>query len=157
MAISGVVPVAEMRGEDEKELEYLRAAHKEAEAFLLGQKWCFGLGEQYFGCGIGKIVCIFLMELDPVPTEVDRWLWVVVGDLPPAYLVLDACPTPIEALKSYVVEMRRWIEFAYEGITSPDVIPTNTPSTAEYAEMLESRLNCLADSIIPELEQWGHK
>jgi hypothetical protein len=53
--------------------------------------------------------------------------------------------------------MRHWVELAYEGITSPDVIPTNTPSTPEYAEMLESRLNCLADSVIPELEQWRHK
>ena len=139
----GVISIEEMRGEDQADTVLLHADYEKARAYLLNHKWCFGLGEVYFGKGIGGIVSIFLVELDPVPTGIDQWLWVVVGDLPSAYFVVDQCPNPTEALKWYIAERRRWVELAFEGKTSPDVMPVDVPASQYYAEMLESRLNIL--------------
>jgi len=144
-SISGVVPIDEMRGEDALEQSLLIDLRDRARNYLLGQKWCFGIGETYFGDGIGRIVGIFLMELKPLPTHIDQWLWVIVGDLPSAYLVTDKAPTPVEALRTYISLMREWVELAYQGEGSRAVIPVNAPPTPEYARMLESRLDVLDD------------
>lgn len=88
-SVSGVVPIDDMRGDDSSDTELLRADYEKARAFLLKQTGCFGLGEAYFGEGIGGILAIFLIEIDPAPTDVDSWLWVIVGDIPPAYLVIE--------------------------------------------------------------------
>jgi len=151
--ISGVVPIAEMRGDDEQETALLHAAYREARAFLLSRKWCFGIREIYFGAGLGGVVSVFLAQLDPIPTDVDEWLWVIVGDVPPAYLVLDVCRTPIDALKSYIDLLQEWVDLAREGTESPDVIPVNRAPTRENAEELQLRLDSLRTTIIPWLEQ----
>lgn len=154
-SISGVVPADAMHGEDEEEQVLLRALFDEAKQFLLSHKWCFGIGETYFGDGIGGVIGIFLLELTPVPDNIDQWLWVIVGDVPSAYLVIDEAPTPVEALRTYITLMREWVELAYEGQTSPEVIPVNVPSTPEYAEMLEGRLNMLEGFM--EMESLGKR
>ena len=46
---------------------------------------------------IGGVVAVFLFRIDG-PPEVDPLLWVVVGDLPTAYLVTDDAPSPAIAL-----------------------------------------------------------
>ena len=151
-SVSGVVPIEEMRGDDQEDTALLRASYEKAEAFLLGQKWCFGFGDVYFGDGVGGVVSVFLVRIDPVPTGVDQWLWVIVGDLPPAYLVIDQSPTPVDALKCYIAEIRRWVSLAHESKTSSDVIPTNVPAAPEFAEKLDIRVNLLEEVIIPLLE-----
>lgn len=147
-SVSGVLPIEEMRGDDQTDTELLRADYEKARSFLLSHKWCFGIGRAYFGEGIGGIVSIFLLELDPVPTGIDRWLWVVIGDLPAAYFVVDECANPTEALKWYITERRRWVELAFEGMTWPDVMPVDVPANPYHAEMLERRLNLL-EKLIP--------
>jgi hypothetical protein len=86
--------------------------------------------------------------LRPAAAGVDEWLWVVVGDLPPAYLVADGNPTWQEALAGYIDEMRRWVDAAMAGAPVDDLIPVNTPPTAEYAEMLGSRLRTLEETLL---------
>jgi hypothetical protein len=149
-AISGVVAIDQMLGENEEEQLLLRSLFEDAKQFLLSQKWCLGLGETYFGEGIGGVIGIFLFGLAPVPDNIDQWVWVIVGDLPSAYLVLDESPTPVEALETYIELMREWVALAYDGKESSDVIPTGVPPTPEYAAMLEGRLNTLEAWITTE-------
>jgi hypothetical protein len=113
-------------------LEYLRAF-----------AWRQSVEERYFGAGIGGIVAILLFGIVPDRARVDEWLWVVVGDLPSAYLVTDDCKLPSEALEGYIAEMRKWVRLAKAGRTSPAVIPVNVPATAEWAKELEGRLSFL--------------
>jgi len=54
-------------------------------------------------------VCVFLFALMPAGRDVDCLLWVIVGDLPPAYLVTDEASGPVEALRVYVPEMSKWV------------------------------------------------
>jgi hypothetical protein len=96
-----------------------------------------------------RVVAIFLFGIVPARQQVDEWLWVVVGDLPSAYLVTDDCKVPSEALQGYITEMRKWVRLAKAGRTSPNVIPVNVPATPEWAKELEGRLNFLEKDILP--------
>ena len=72
-------------------------------------------------------------NIHPLRRDVDELLWVVVGDIPPAYLVTDDAPDPVAALQAYIREMRRWIEAVRLGRPIADLIPVNALPTAVNA------------------------
>jgi hypothetical protein len=122
-----------------------------AENFLKSFSWCLAIRESFFGAGIGKIIAVFLFRIAPVRPDVNEWLWVIVGDLPPAYLVTDRCKNPSEAVEGYIEEMSKWVEGARHGRASANVIPVNVPPTPEWAENLHSRLETLKTTILPQI------
>jgi hypothetical protein len=83
---------------------------------------------------------------------VDEWLWVVVGDLPSAYLVIDVSKTPSQALESYIDEISKWVKLAKLGRSSKKVIPVNVPATPESAVALEGRLKFLREVMVPQFQ-----
>jgi hypothetical protein len=149
LPVHGVVPVAQMIGEDEAETARLCEMEARARAFLTRFSWCVAIEDLYFGEGIGGVVAVFFARIKPSRPEVAEHLWIIVGDLPSAYLVTYESPNPKLAFEAYVFEMRKWVALAKEGKSSPDVIPVNVPSTREWADSLEGRLNLLEEKIIP--------
>jgi hypothetical protein len=104
------------------------------------------------GDGCGGIVAVFLFRIESSQADVDEWLWVVFGDLPPAYLVTDSCKTPSQALEGYMEEMSKWVRLAKEGRSSKDVIPVHVPATPENALDLERRIKFLQEFIVPAFQ-----
>jgi hypothetical protein len=149
--VTGVVPLEQMAGDDEEDAALLLEMAENAENFLKSFSWCLAIRESFFGAGIGKIIAVFLFRISPVRPDVDEWLWVVVGDLPPAYLVTDRYKTPSGAVEGYVEEMSKWVAHARHGRTSADAIPVNVPSTPEWAEDLHRRLETLKTTILPQI------
>ena len=149
LPVCGVVPTAVMTGEDQEETTRLREMEDQARAFLSSFPWFESIVELYFGDGVGGVCAVFFAQIKPSRPDVDEYLWVVVGDLPSAYMVTDDCRTPKQALEGYIEEMRKWVALARLSQTSPDVIPINVPATPEGAEALESRLDALEQKIIP--------
>lgn len=149
LAVSGVIPVSEMAGDSEDETVRLRLMEAQARAFLSSFKWCGTIREFYFGDGIGDVFAIFLAHIEPLRPDVDEYLWVVVGDLSSAYLVVDLCRNPREALQGYIGEMRKWVAVAEQAETGEDIIPVNAPPTPEHAALLKKRLDALERDIIP--------
>ena len=79
-------------------------------------------------------------------------MWIVVGDIPPAYLSWEDCRSGKEAFDTYIAGMEKWVQFAREGQegTAEDcVAPVNVPATPEWAEALESRLRSLRELVQP--------
>ena len=150
LPVTGVVPTSAMTGEDEEETARLREMEGQARAFLSSFQWCESIDGLYFGDGVGGVCAVFFAHIKPSRPDVDEHLWVVVGDLPPAYLVTDDCRTPKQALEGYIEEMRKWVALAKVGQASHDVIPVYVPPTPESAEALESRLDALEQKIIPQ-------
>ena len=148
----GVGPIDGMYHKDEEELRLLRQMAQEAQQYLQSFSWCTEIREGYFGGGFGGIVAVFLFRISPARVEVDEWLWVVVGDLPPAYLVTDVSKTPSQALASYVREMSRWIQVIKWGRRFEDVITVNLAPTWENAVALEDRLKIISEAIVPAFE-----
>jgi hypothetical protein len=147
-----VVPLAEMTGDDEEDIQFLRMMAEGAQNYLKCFPWCKGIREAYFGDGFGGIVAVFLIRIEPSQADVDEWLWAVFGDVPPAYLVTDLFQKPSQVLLGYVEEFSKWVQLAKEGRSSPDVIPVNVPATPENAANLEIRLKILSDDIIPAFQ-----
>ena len=140
---SALVPIERISGEDKKDTLLLRQMAEDAKQFLLSFEWCKSIEKGWFGWGVGGIAGVFLFELTPSAADADRMLWGIVGDLPPAYLVVDDSPTPLEALRTYVEMMEDWIAAVRAGRSTEDCIPVNNVPTREAADALETRLNFL--------------
>jgi len=124
----------------------LHGLEAEAANFIRSFAWSGQLLEMYEGFQEPDILGVFLVKLKPARPHVDEWLWVVVGDLPAAYLVTDNAITVDEVIEGYVEEMQRWVDAVRAGESVDELIPVNTPPTTEYADMLESRLRVLKNN-----------
>ena len=76
----------------------LQASLAEAQQYLKSFKWCAGINESYFSFGIGGVISIFLFWIVPKYKDIDEWLWVIVGDIPSAYITTKDNFTPREAI-----------------------------------------------------------
>jgi hypothetical protein len=146
---SKVVPVKQMKGEYAEEIELLHPMLTEAEEYLAAFDWCESIEESYFGLGVGGVVAVFLFKIRPKHEGVDEFLWVVVGDLPPAYLVTDDSPTPRLALETYVELMSDWAKAATNGQPVDELIPVNVDPTPENAKLLQGRLTFQSAKVVP--------
>jgi hypothetical protein len=146
-SLSGVVPLEQMVGEDETESLLLRQS-VEAKEYLGEFDWCSAVGLGYWGGGVGKVFGVFLFEIEPKTTDVDQWLWVIVGDIPSLHLVTDQCRSPKEAAEMYLALMTEWVALARMGRSSPDLPPTGVEPTPERAEELEGRLAFIRAKIL---------
>jgi hypothetical protein len=151
--VKGIVPIDQLLGDDEEDTKLLQAMAIEARNFLETFSWCKGIRDAYFGDGVGGVLAIFLFRIEPSSEDVDEWLWVVVGDIPPAYLVVEDSPLPSLALEGYIQEMSKWVKLAKSGKSSSRVIPVNVPATPENARMLEGRLTTLRELILPKFQE----
>ena len=149
LPVTGVVAINRMRGEDDHETALLESMAQQAQAFLAEFGWCKEITDFYFGNGIGGVFAVFFARIQLTRPEIDEYLWVIVGDIPPAYLVIDVCRTPAEAMSAYIEEMRRWVAAAKAGRMSGDIIPVDVPATPETVQLLETRLDVLERDILP--------
>ena len=123
---------------------------QQARNYLTSYRWCRNIRDAHLAFGVGGVIGVFLFAIEPAEAGVDDTLWVVVGDLPPAYLVCDKTPDWRGALHNYIYEMRRWIAAVRSGASLDDVIPVAAAATTEHADMLESRLDFIQQQLIDD-------
>jgi hypothetical protein len=141
----------EVVGEDEEETLQLKALINEARRFVGGFSWCQSVRQAFLGFGIDGLIATVLVRIRPRSHDVDEWLWVIVGDVPPLYLVTDRSPTPAAALKTYIELCQEWVDAVKEGGPVEGLAPIDAPPDAEHADMLERRVRFLETEILPEL------
>jgi hypothetical protein len=147
-----------MKGDDEEETFLLQKMSRDAEAYLRSFSWCEDVRSSFFGGGVGGVIAVFLFNIRTKRPEVGSWIWIVVGDIPSAYLPLQDAKSPAEVFKTYLWGMSKWVEYARSGAKQPagrDVPPVNVPPTPEWAETLERRLNSLRLIIQPFFDDAG--
>ena len=158
LPVEGVTPVHSMMGDDEQDTLLLRAMSQNAEDYLRSFSWCEDVLSAFFGGGVGGVFAVFLFKIRSARPEVGSWIWVVVGDIPSAYLPIEDATSPAEVFKTYLWGMTKWVEFARQGRSgNPDdgVPPINIPATPEWAETLEKRLHSLRLIIQPFFDEAG--
>ena len=96
-----MLPIARIKDRE------VRNFAKRAQAFLLSHSWCQKVDKGYLAWAIAGVIGIFLFRLQPTRRGVLRRLWVVVGDLPPAYLVCDNAETWQQALAILYIPVSR--------------------------------------------------
>jgi hypothetical protein len=139
-----------MRGEDEEDTLLLRRSLEEARDYLRRFSWCRRIREEFFGLGVGGIFAVFLFHIEPAPGA-DDWLWIVSGDLPPAYLVCDKARSPRDALLTYCTLMEEWIAAARTGRGLDAAFPVSAEPTGASAELLEKRIRFLRNEVLSNL------
>ena len=83
----------------------LQKMASEAEAFLLSQDWCKSILNGYLDRGWAGILAVFYFEIIPTTINADNNVWIIVGDLPPAYIDTKSCPNGATAIDGYVGAM----------------------------------------------------
>jgi len=140
---SSLVLTTKIRGDDATDTRLLRKMSEEARRYISSFSWCGSVVDSYFAGGVGGIFAVFFFHIQRSRRGISPWIWIVVGDIPPAYLPLDDCSSPAEAFRTYLRGMSKWVEFARAGKTgTPEqgVPPVNVPATPEWAEKLNQRL-----------------
>ncbi len=121
----------------------------EATSFLRSFSWVNGIEQTYLGNSFEGILGIFLFKISPNRADVDDFVWVIVGDLPSAYITVDDSPNPAAALDGYIGAMEDWGDAVVKGEPTDGLIPVDAPATQENAMALKSRLQFLDDNILP--------
>jgi hypothetical protein len=125
----------------------------EARAFLLAQSWCRAVRALTLKKWIEGVLALFYAEIEPEPQSgADEAVWVVVGDLPPAYLDVPSVPTAREALEAYTALLEEWVEAVRAGEPIDELMPiyhryslVPVPPTLRFAEMIALRIRFLQD------------
>jgi len=146
---SGMCSFDSIVGDSAEDTALLRGIATEAKEFLSQNHWCESIDHSYLAYGIGGVVAVFLFKIIPNSSDVDKCLWVIVGDLPPAYIVTEDSPTAADAIEAYCSEMEAWVEAAERGESVEELIPVNAPATPDFAIQLKGRLEFLRDQIVP--------
>jgi hypothetical protein len=97
-----------------------------ARNYLHSFRWHNGLYAQYYGGYVPSLLGVYLFEIVPskiIKPTPDQFLWVVAGNVPPMYLVVDASPNWTEALASYEDLLADWHDKSKEGLDLSDCFP----------------------------------
>lgn len=123
---------------------YFNAAKHE----ITDYSWCLGVTETYIGMFYPGIVGVFLFKIIPQNKQVDEYIWVVVGDIPPLYITCENAPNAACALDGYIGAMMTWVDAAKSGKDLDGLPPVNVPSTPENAKKLQLKLDFLEKKIL---------
>lgn len=129
----------------------LNNALNEARSFISFYDWVSSIRTEFLGAEVDGILYAFLFEIVPARSDVDQWIWVIVGDIPPAYITCEDAQNPYEAVDAYVGAMEEWVNAAQDGKSVANLIPVNVPASPANAVMLNRRLKFIDERILPTL------
>jgi len=143
---------SKIEGEDPEDTALLREMAAEARAYMEEFEWCPSIVSIHLALGVGGVVGVFLFQFDEVIEDDDDALWVVVGDLPNAYVIVEPDDDGISALERYCELMEDWAFNVLKGNSIEESFPVDAEPTQEHAEMLRSRIVFLRTEIIESPE-----
>lgn len=146
---SSLVVEQNISGDTALDTQELRCMLQRAKEYLLSHEWCPKVVASYMGFAIPGVIALFLFELEEAIEDRDRYLWVVVGDLPSAYLVVDNAPNAACALECYCELMQAWVDAVRNDRPVIDAFPVSAPADRHHAEMLSSRIDFIRKKIMP--------
>lgn len=151
-----MIPITDLISSEVDDAEAIADLGKQATAFLSAHHWCRAIRRGFFDRGWAGILAVFYFEIEP-DAKADRTVWIIVGNLPPAYIDTESCPNGAAALDGYAGAMQEWVERVRAGKSVDGVIPVYhqnsmepLPATAENAELLDRRVRFIRECILPE-------
>ena len=139
---------SKIEGDDPEDTELLREMAAEARDYIEDFEWAPRITSIHLALGIGGVVGAFLVQFDEVIEDSDDALWVIVGDLPSAYVIVEPGDDGMTALSRYCELMEDWTTNVLEGHSLDDSFPVDAEATHEHADMLNQRIAFLRSEII---------
>jgi hypothetical protein len=122
----------------------------EATEYLNSFKWCTTIKKGYLSKEWGYRLCVFYFEIETIAQTINS-VWVIVGDMPPAYIDTKHAASPSQALDRYVILMEDWISHVKTGQSVVECYPVHVEPVEKYADMLIQRTEKIKNFFIPEL------
>lgn len=159
----GRIKIEDLPTSDVEDVAGLVKLAREAESFLTWHWWCGAVRQGYLDYDWYGILALFYFEIEPASPNAEDIVWVIVGDVPPAYIGAKTCPTATDAIEGYVYELEDWVEAVNAGQSVDDLMPVyvrhaleRVAPTVEFAEMLASRLDFIRSEIIAHMPPYTH-
>ena len=144
---------SEITGDDPEDTELLREMAAEARAYIEDYEWCPPIKSVHLALGIGGVVAAFLFSsTKPSMDTDDDALWIIVGDLPNAYVVVEPGDDGEAALSRYCALMEDWTFNVLKGNSLDESFPVAAEATHENAEMLSQRIAFIRTEILESPE-----
>jgi hypothetical protein len=140
---------AQIAGEDAEDTALLKKMAAKARDYIQSFDWCEPIRKSSPAFGVGGVVALFCFEFTEAIGGTDDKLWVVVGDVPSAYLVYEGNEDPAVALEQYCGLMEEWASAVRQGSSIDDCFPVDVPATQGNAEDLLSRIAFLRSEVVP--------
>jgi hypothetical protein len=126
--------------------------------FLTRHSWCLSVRHSYL-CELWEgILAILYFEIEPASTDIDDSVWIIAGDISPAYIDVAICQTVRDALEAYIDVLQDWIDAVLKEESVSEMMPlyvrysmNRIPATPEYANLLQYRVKYIRDKLLPEL------
>lgn len=115
----------------------------ESKIYLASQKWCGEIYEGWLFTNIGYALCIFLYRIDKLQSSEDNLVWIVVGDIPPAYLDTYNVESTKEVIENYIELVEDWIENAESGNSFEDCFPFKSDTRKNLLRCSKREFNFL--------------
>ena len=144
LAKAKFVRVTGIQGDSPEDTTALSSMAKRAAEYLTKFHWCPPVAELRLQAGIGGVVAVFQAILERKIDESDDRLWVVVGDLPPAYLVVNSDDeSAATVLETYCGLMEDWVDAVKTpGASFDSVFPVEAERTLGNALQLSRSRSC---------------
>ena len=124
----------------------------EAQKYLMSFTWCDKILNGWLVKDWGYMLCVFYFEIKPAyGSSADNFVWIVVGDIPPAYIDIESANNELKVLEIYVNLMEEWIGNVKQGKSVKNCFPVTVDPTIKYANMLSSRVKIIKSDFISEL------
>lgn len=140
----------DLDGGDAEETARLVGMADSALNYIRRFKWAPPVKRLYLAFAIGDVMALFLAEFEhAIRSGPDEELWIVVGDMPPAYFIVDESPDAAEALTNYCGLMEEWAESVLVGRDLSECYPIAAAPTEQHARMLKDRMETVREEFIP--------
>ena len=106
------------------------------------------------GAYFPPIVAVFAYKVEksrPIgidATDILEWIWVMVGDLPSAYLVNEEITDALVALAGYTVVAGDWVKAVEVGGSADNPAYFDAPTDKEHAALLRPRIEFLKQNFL---------
>lgn len=135
----------------DKEDVVVHKLYHEAETYLLSHPWCSDIEEAWVGAQWDDILTIFLLKINSNQLDVDEYVWIIIGDIPSAYIDIESATNIKEVLECYIFIMTEWIEAVQKNKAVEECYPVEVSPTQENAIMLEKRLKFIEEKMLSHL------
>ncbi len=142
---------------EKDDLEFFDEIVGRSRRYLESFSWCDRVVNVRIGIFHPKVLGVFLLEIESTRLDVDELIWVIMGDLPPAYISgqkPEDCPNAAFALDGYVLAMMDWVEAVEKDLSVEELIPVNVPPTKEWARILRGRLEFIEEEILSDYQEF---
>lgn len=147
-----MISIEEISAENFESPEDVRALALEARSYLLAHEWVYQIESGSVAWGFSKMSIFHFYvrsSMGPMTT------WVIVGEVPPAYIDTAYCANAYEALSGYLAELQMWVRAGRKGASVDRLIPVRNRSTLELLQPtkeivddLDLRIKFIADKIL---------